>query len=215
MERNPVLFNLMNVELAWRYKDCYDGHCPEADKRHQFLEFHKIHKAPPAEKYVDPEEYLKEDYISQELLQQFEDENKNYTITCSAGRGDEHDLTQQMNAKLKKDIINLNVEHSTKEMCNLAFYQARENLFNHNWHPGALGHYVIASQIAHYILENLMQVVEAEFFMLRRGAGPSADNPLVDQVATLSDAEIENMQCGHLTTTKCWTGVEPNSAALS
>jgi len=100
-------------------------------------------------------------------------------------------------------------------MCNLAFYQAREQLFNHNWHPGALGHYVIASQIAHYILENLMQVVEAEFFVQRRGAGPTADNPLVDQVAALSDAEIENMQCGHLTTTKCWTGVEPNTAALS
>jgi len=214
LERNPVLFNLVNVELQWRYRACPDGHCAAAKARHNFLEDQKIYDKAPEEKYRDPEEFLKEDYISQDKLNLFEDANKDHAIYCSNGIAHNH-LSQQLPAGVGEDIINLNIEAATKPMCNITFYQAREKLFNTNWHPGPLGHYVIASQVAHYILENLMQVVEMEFFQLRgRRAGPTADNPLVDQAETLTDSEINSMQCGNLMTAKCWTGVEPNTGSL-
>merc|ERR1719183_480449 len=40
------------------------------------------------------------------------------------------------------------------------WYVAREKAFNINWHPGPLGHLLIASQLAHYFLTQATLALE-------------------------------------------------------
>jgi len=156
----------------------------------------------------------------------FHDEKYDSEVTCN----NKHmridgNLGFEMNSDMQKDIITLAVEASTPHFCHVPFYMAREKVFNTNWHPGPLGHYLIASQIAHNILENLAEVIDHEFEVsLARskfdnnleGHGPTADNPVVDRAQKLTPEQKANLynSCGELTTRKCWTGVQPNTGSL-
>merc|ERR1719197_1393655 len=44
----------------------------------------------------------------------------------------------------------------------MSWYAAREKAFSINWHPGPLGHLLLATQLAHYILEEALQALDEE-----------------------------------------------------
>jgi len=94
----------------------------------------------------------------------------------------------------------------TAQLVSIPWYQAREKAFKYNWHPGPLGHTLIASSMAHFFLTNLKGALAPEVGRLK---GPSADNPLVGKpVLAPSDAAP---QCGSLRSKQCRTGMLPTA----
>jgi len=92
----------------------------------------------------------------------------------------------------------------TRQLVQLPWYQAREKAFNVNWHPGPLGHTLIASSLAHFLLSNLKDALHES----RWSKGPTADNPLVGKPII---GQLEEPQCGSLKVTQCKTGMTPTS----
>lgn len=99
------------------------------------------------------------------------------------------------------------VSAATPHVIDDPWYQVREKAFNVNWHPGPLGHTLIAAAIGHYMLENLKLALNAES---ARGQGPSLDNPLVGTPIT---GTLDHVQCGDLRSLKCKTGMHPANGA--
>jgi len=102
-------------------------------------------------------------------------------------------------------IYPISLEAATKHVVHVPWYQAREKAFNVNWHPGPLGHTLIASSIARYFLANLQAALAQKH---QRGEGPSADNPLVGKPII---GQLSEPQCGTLRTTQCRTGMLPTT----
>jgi hypothetical protein len=92
------------------------------------------------------------------------------------------------------------------------WFATRERAFNINWHPGPLGHRLVANVLGHFFLKNLRAVVYGE---LNPGAliedDPTAKkahtgwNPVVNHASE----GPANGACGSLTTTRCFTGQMP------
>jgi len=99
----------------------------------------------------------------------------------------------------------------TAQLVSIPWYQAREKAFKYNWHPGPLGHTLIASSMAHYILTNLRSVL-GEGPVPKRMKGPSADNPLVGKPIV---GQLEEPQCGALKVNQCKTGMFPTSSGTA
>jgi hypothetical protein len=99
----------------------------------------------------------------------------------------------------------ISVAAATKHVLHLPWYQAREKALNVNWHPGPLGHTLIASSIARFFLTNLQSALAQES---RRGKGPSADNPLVGKPII---GQLNEPQCGSLRALQCNTGMNPTT----
>jgi len=98
------------------------------------------------------------------------------------------------------------ISAASKHVVGDPWYQAREKAFNINWHPGPLGHSMIASSVAHFILANLRSALVEED---GRHQGPSLDNPLV---GTPIIGHLQEPQCGSLRAQGCRTGLLPTSA---
>jgi hypothetical protein len=94
---------------------------------------------------------------------------------------------------------------ATKHVLQFPFYQAREKALNVNWHPGPLGHTLIASSIAHFFLTNLQNALSHE---RRESKGPSDDNPLVGKPIL---GKLVEPQCGRLRPMQCKTGMLPTT----
>merc|ERR1719356_1304625 len=94
---------------------------------------------------------------------------------------------------------------TSKHLLPFPMYIAREKVFNVNWHPGPLGHTLIASSIAHFLLTNLQSALAHE---RRTGEGPSDDNPLVGRPII---GQLKEPQCGSLTSKQCRTGMMPTT----
>jgi hypothetical protein len=101
----------------------------------------------------------------------------------------------------------VSISAASKHVVGNGWYQAREKAFNINWHPGPLGHTLIASSIAHFILDNLKSALAGEN---SRNQGPSLDNPLVG-TPIVGHLQHEP-QCGSLRAQECKTGLLPTSA---
>jgi hypothetical protein len=99
----------------------------------------------------------------------------------------------------------VSVGAGTTQIIDLPWYQAREKAFNINWHPGPLGHTLIASSYAHFILTNLKSALISE---RRRQEGPTDDNPLVGKPIV---GQLTEPQCGSLKVDQCKTGMFPVS----
>jgi len=99
----------------------------------------------------------------------------------------------------------VSVGAAAKQLLEFPFYQAREKALNINWHPGPLGHTLIASSIAHFFLTNLHSALSHE---RRKSNGPSAGNPLVGKDII---GQLNAPQCGSLKTTQCKTGMMPTT----
>jgi len=93
----------------------------------------------------------------------------------------------------------------TRQLVQIPWYQAREKAFNVNWHPGPLGHTLIASSIAHFFLTKLQGALSDTN---RLSKGPSVDNPLVGKPIV---GQLEEPQCGSLKVKQCKTGMYPTS----
>jgi hypothetical protein len=94
----------------------------------------------------------------------------------------------------------------TQQLVEIPWYQAREKALKVNWHPGPLGHTLIASSIAHYFLANLKRALgEGPPARLK---GPSHDNPLVGKPIV---GQLEEPKCGSLRVNQCKTGMFPTS----
>jgi hypothetical protein len=98
----------------------------------------------------------------------------------------------------------ISIGAGTKQLVQLPWYQAREKAFNVNWHPGPLGHTLIASSMAHFFLTNLKGALSEN----RLSKGPSADNPLVGKPIV---GKLQEPQCGSLKVNQCKTGMSPTS----
>ena len=93
------------------------------------------------------------------------------------------------------------------------WYTAREKAFHINWHPGPLGHKLLASQVAHFMLTELKKELEGAKLSVKAknpGAGPTADNPLLGH-----SEKAQDDKCGTMFTRSCRNGVEPSSRGLS
>jgi len=95
----------------------------------------------------------------------------------------------------------------TAQLVSIPWYQAREKAFKYNWHPGPLGHTLIASSMAHFFLTNLKSAL-GEGPVPRRMKGPSDNNPLVGKPIV---GQLEEPQCGTLRVSQCKTGMFPTS----
>jgi hypothetical protein len=73
------------------------------------------------------------------------------------------------------------------------WYGAREKAFMINWHPGPLGHLLIATQLAHYILEELLHTLQED-----------------EAQAAIPKMPVLVEECGGLTRS-CLTGVGPHT----
>jgi len=104
----------------------------------------------------------------------------------------------------RAEMVNIDVQASECDLWKKTFYQVREKMMNVNWHPGPIGHYLIASQVAHYMLLAMLESFDDASVNLKLISGPTADNPVVDQVSDYSG------ECGELTSKQCWSGNEPN-----
>merc|ERR1719183_3107878 len=75
------------------------------------------------------------------------------------------------------------------------WYVAREKAFNINWHPGPLGHLLIASQLAHFFLE------QAQLALLEGSQG--GDSHIL--------AALPPGDCGAGVPRSCSTGMFPHN----
>jgi len=101
----------------------------------------------------------------------------------------------------------VSVSAASKYVVGDPWYQVREKAFNVNWHPGPLGHTLIASSIAHFMLANMKIALHGD--TARKGNGPSLDNPLVG-VPPLSGVS-NPPQCGSIMPKQCHTGMLPTT----
>jgi hypothetical protein len=100
----------------------------------------------------------------------------------------------------------ISVGAGSQQLVQLPWYQAREKAFKVNWHPGPLGHTLIASSIAHFFLANLTSALGVG--PPQRHKGPSHDNPLVGKPIV---GQLEEPKCGSLRVNQCKTGMFPTS----
>jgi len=91
------------------------------------------------------------------------------------------------------------------------WWQSREKALNFNWHPGPLGHLLIAHMIGHYILTQLADILtEPASGPPRILRGPTDDNPLVGNAV----AQQKGRSCGTLAALQCLTGSEPRPEGI-
>jgi hypothetical protein len=100
-------------------------------------------------------------------------------------------------------MYTVSIGAATKHVLRFPWYVAREKVFNVNWHPGPLGHTLIASSIAHFLLTNLQSALAH-----KRRMGPSSDNPLVGKDVI---GQLPEPRCGGLKPRHCKTGMLPTT----
>jgi len=87
---------------------------------------------------------------------------------------------------------------ASKHVLPFPMYQAREKAFNVNWHPGPLGHTLIASSIAHFLLTNLQSALAHQRRMARgpRTTTPWSASPSSDSSVSRGAAASERSSAG-------------------
>ncbi|CAK0820250.1 unnamed protein product [Prorocentrum cordatum] len=89
-----------------------------------------------------------------------------------------------------------------------AWYQVREKVLSINWHPGPLGHQLIAAQLGHFVLTQLRTLLGvAPPRLLAERAAHSGPNPVVNEGGP-AQADRDST-CGSLSVLSCATGLEP------
>ncbi|CAK0873330.1 unnamed protein product [Prorocentrum cordatum] len=219
MESSPMVFAFADTSIPFKAalrasngeRTCNDV---RSEAREDMLRNHDGTFEFPARKWKPNEWYLSEDFVSNAEVEKYSNELeymhcKGTDANPRFGPSGVHLQRTGVAAPFEQAghaFYPVSIGDATKRVVNLPWYQAREKAFNVNWHPGPLGHTLIASSMAHFFLTNLKGALAPEVGRLK---GPSADNPLVGKpVLAPSDAAP---QCGSLRSKQCRTGMLPTA----
>jgi len=207
METKPVVFSFAESSPNFGY-DHLEERIPMRDEL-----FHHKNDAWHGEYHPD-EWYFSEDFISTAEAKKYYSESSKLRETPPF-IGREIFFQQYQNVRIAKEnnVRGFYAVHPAA-IGNAFFtqdpwYSAREKAFKINWHPGPLGHSLLASIVAHKMLTALRQEFEGISFTAV-SAGPTPNNPLVGNSAKALDS-----RCGKLNSQTCTTGVTPSSQPLS
>jgi len=219
MKSSPMVFAFADTSIPFKAalrasngeRTCNDV---RSEAREDMLRNHDGTFEFPARKWKPNEWYLSEDFVSNAEVEKYSNELeymhcKGTDANPRFGPSGVHLQRTGVAAPFEQAghaFYPVSIGDATKRVVNLPWYQAREKAFNVNWHPGPLGHTLIASSMAHFFLTNLKGALAPEVGRLK---GPSADNPLVGKpVLAPSDAAP---QCGSLRSKQCRTGMLPTA----
>lgn len=223
MPSHPVVFGFGNAAISFDdnlgFDEFGDWNMKKQDRRKPFFRNgDEMFKGGPAREWKPNEWYLTDDYISQEETARWQREaGVKVRPELVVPLSDEMTWLQRTGVAPEFErqghaFYPISVSAATKYVIDDPWYQVREKAFNINWHPGPLGHTLIASAIAHFMLASLKTALTPEGPSLAhertRGPGPTLDNPLVGKPII---GKLETPQCGSLRPRKCNSGVQPTT----
>jgi len=220
MKSSPMVFAFADTSIPFKAalrasngeRTCNDV---RSEAREDMLRNHDGTFEFPARKWKPNEWYLSEDFVSNAEVEKYSNELeymhcKGTDANPRFGPSGVHLQRTGVAAPFEQAghaFYPVSIGDATKRVVNLPWYQAREKAFNVNWHPGPLGHTLIASSMAHFFLTNLKSAL-GEGPVPRRMKGPSDNNPLVGKPIV---GQLEEPQCGTLRVSQCKTGMFPTS----
>jgi len=211
LERKPVIFEFADEHII------FDNPTQGGTREHRD-EFRHEHTSIPESTtdkgYKDHEYFLSEEFVSEKDLQSWAKAFNHDRAECKNDVKYNTIFGSHFSREWITDIVHFVTSASSCHVQHLPFYQSRDQAFSISWHPGPLGHYLLAAQTAHFILSNMAEVFSSSTEVFKHVPGPSPDNPVVDHTRNISEKEKLEGECGSLVATHCWTGISPSTSSL-
>jgi len=208
MDSQPVLFTIEDASLRFDASKCANDHLQVTRGRISKLSHNEVTEFEGGTRRYRPNDwYFSEDFVSSSEVAQWRADGSTSTAadqSSAAAAAAANDFqTTFISQTVGKEVLAgvpvypVVVSAGSKFVWGDPWYETREKAFNINWHPGPLGHQLLAAQMSYYMLQQLRSVLQEE------SSGGDLGAP----------ERVLVKPCG-LVTKRCTSGVEPQSGEL-